>query len=157
RTEYKVFLGGDDPWFRPVDACAAPDGSVFVADWYDAGVGGHAFSDQTTGRIYRVAPQGHRSQGVKLDLATGQRLITPLKSPNIATQDVGRRLLIARGTDPSIGGKVGELAVHDPDPIYRARALWVWHALEGDPVALAALTEAVNRGEPRIREQAVRI
>ena len=22
RTEYKVFLGSDDPWFRPVDACA---------------------------------------------------------------------------------------------------------------------------------------
>ena len=40
---------------------AAPDGSVFVADWYDAGVGGHAFSDQTTGRIYRVAPKGHKS------------------------------------------------------------------------------------------------
>ena len=55
RTQYKVFLGGDDPWFRPVDVCSAPDGSVFVADWYDAGVGGHAFSDQTTGRIYRYS------------------------------------------------------------------------------------------------------
>ena len=73
RTEYKVFLASDDPWFRPVDACAAPDGSVFVADWYDAGVGGHAFSDQTTGRIYRVAPKGHKSQQVKVDFATGRR------------------------------------------------------------------------------------
>ena len=36
RTEYKVFLASDDPWFRPVDVTAAPDGSVFVADWYDA-------------------------------------------------------------------------------------------------------------------------
>ncbi len=63
RTEYKVFLGSDDPWFRPVDACSAPDGSVFVADWYDAGVGGHAFSDQTSGRIYRVAPKGTRAPG----------------------------------------------------------------------------------------------
>ena len=61
---------GNDPWFRPVDACAGPDGSVFVADWYDAGVGGHAFSDQTTGRIYRVAPKGHKSQKVKVDFAT---------------------------------------------------------------------------------------
>ena len=24
RAEYKVFLSGDDPWFRPVDACTAP-------------------------------------------------------------------------------------------------------------------------------------
>ena len=47
RTEDKVLLASDDPWFRPVDVTAAPDGSVFVADWYDAGVGGHAFRDQT--------------------------------------------------------------------------------------------------------------
>ncbi len=73
RTEYKVFLGSDDPWFRPVDACSAPDGSVFVADWYDAGVGGHAFSDQTTGRIYRVAPKGHRSTRPTPDFGTVRR------------------------------------------------------------------------------------
>src|SRR5262249_20512255 len=99
RTESKVFLGGDDPWFRPVDACAAPDGSVFVADWYDAGVGGHAFSDQTTGRIYRVAPKGHKSQKPKPDFATVDGLIAALKSANIATQDVARRLLIERTRD----------------------------------------------------------
>ena len=62
RTEYKVLLASDDPWFRPVDMTAAPDGSVFVADWYDAGVGGHAFRDQDTGRIYRVAPKGNKAE-----------------------------------------------------------------------------------------------
>jgi len=157
RTDYKVFLAGDDPWFRPVDACAAPDGSVFVADWYDAGVGGHAFSDQTTGRIYRVAPKGHKSQKVKVDFATVDGLIAALKSPNIATQDIARRLLIEQGKQPHIPARLGDLAVHDPDPIYRARGLWVWHAIEGDPVAMAALTAAVSQGDPRIREQAVRI
>ena len=63
RTEHKVMLASDDPWFRPVDVTAAPDGSVFVADWYDGGVGGHAFQDQTTGRIYRVAAQGVEVEG----------------------------------------------------------------------------------------------
>ncbi len=58
RTEHKIMLSSDDPWFRPVDVCAAPDGSLLVADWYDAGVGGHAFRDQTTGRIYRITPEG---------------------------------------------------------------------------------------------------
>ncbi|MGO9467190.1 MAG: PVC-type heme-binding CxxCH protein, partial [Isosphaeraceae bacterium] len=158
RTEYKVFLSGEDPWFRPVDACAAPDGSVFVADWYDAGVGGHAFSDQTTGRIYRVAPRGHKSRKVKVDFATPDGLIAALKSPNIATQDAARRLLIPRGKQPLVGVKVGEVAVHDPDPIYRARALQVWYATEGDAIAMAALTQLVNQqGDPRTREQAVRI
>jgi putative membrane-bound dehydrogenase-like protein len=157
RTTYKVFLGGDDPWFRPVDACAGPDGSVFVADWYDAGVGGHAFSDQTTGRIYRVAPNGHKSQKVKADFATPAGLIAALKSPNIATQDAARRGLIARGKEANIAADVGTMAVHDQDPIYQARALWVWHAIEGDTVAMVPLIDGVNQGQPRLREQAIRI
>src|SRR5207244_5429145 len=78
RTVHKVMLASDDPWFRPVDVTAAPDGSVFVADWYDSGVGGHAFSDQTTGRIYRVAPKGSRSKAVPVDFATIPGLIAAL-------------------------------------------------------------------------------
>ena len=153
RTTYKVFLGSDDPWFRPVDACAGPDGSVFVADWYDAGVGGHAFSDQTTGRIYRVAPQGNKTTKPKADFATADGLIAALKSPNIATMDAARRCLIAQGNP----AQVSEVAVHDKDPIYRARAIWTWGAIEGDAIAMAALTEMVNQGDPRIREMAVRM
>ncbi|MHC4875181.1 MAG: DUF7133 domain-containing protein [Planctomycetota bacterium] len=42
-------LKGDNAWFRPVDLAVAPNGSVLVCDWYDAGVGGNRFSDQTTG------------------------------------------------------------------------------------------------------------
>ncbi len=157
RTQYKVFLAGSDPWFRPVDACAGPDGSVFVADWYDAGVGGHAFSDQTTGRIYRVAPAGHKSQKIRPDFASSAGLIAALKSPNIATQDAARRGLIARGKEGNAPPDVATVAVHDKDPIYRARALWVWHAIEGDMVAMVPLIDGVNQGQPRLREQAIRI
>ena len=48
--------GTRDNWFRPSDVCVAPDGSLFVADWYDPGVGGHRMGDITRGRIFRVAP-----------------------------------------------------------------------------------------------------
>ena len=144
RTEYKVFLASDDPWFRPVDVTAAPDGSVFVADWYDAGVGGHAFRDQTTGRIYRVAPKGSKAEGAKADFATVPGLIAALKSPVVATQDAARRLPDRAGArrprPPSVG------ALHPrATPIERARALWVWHAIDGDPVAMVALTERRHR------------
>src|SRR5690606_35929903 len=97
RTEYQVLMSSADPWFRPVDMTAAPDGSLFVADWYDAGVGGHAFSDQTTGRIYRVAPEGAKVERVSHDFGTVDGLIAALKSPVIATQDAARRGLIAKG------------------------------------------------------------
>ncbi|MEY3854555.1 MAG: hypothetical protein RIS68_569, partial [Bacteroidota bacterium] len=51
--------GKNDQWFRPSDVATAPDGSLFVADWYDPGVGGHQAGDQVKGRIYRLAPKNH--------------------------------------------------------------------------------------------------
>ena len=150
RTDYKVLLASTDPWFRPVDMASAPDGSVLVADWYDAGVGGHSFRDATTGRIYRVAPKGHKTPVAKPDFATIPGLIEQLKSPVVAAQDAARRSLIARGAEAKAA--LADLYAKG-DPIQRARALWVRHAIEGDSVAVAALKD----GDPRIREQAVRI
>ncbi len=66
-------LTSTDSWFRPSDICTAPDGSVFVADWYDPGVGGHGMGDWTRGRIYRVTPTGHKGYKVAAD-ATAQNI-----------------------------------------------------------------------------------
>ena len=46
----------------------APDGSVYIADWYDPGVGGHGMGDFTRGRIYRLAPKGSKPSVPKVDL-----------------------------------------------------------------------------------------
>lgn len=51
-----VLIGTRDKWFRPADVCVAPDGSLFVADWYDPGVGGNGMGDLDRGRVFRVAP-----------------------------------------------------------------------------------------------------
>ena len=150
RTDHKVLLASDDPWFRPVDVCAAPDGSLIVADWYDAGVGGHGFRDQTTGRIYRVVPRGAKTSAPKYDFATIPGLIEALKSPAVATRDTARRLLIERG-DEAVK-PLAEL-FEKGDPTRRARAFWALHALKGDEVAEKALKDA----DAQIREQAVRI
>ena len=157
RTEYKVFLSGTDPWFRPVDACAGPDGSIYVADWYDAGVGGHGFSDQTTGRIYRVAPVGNTPARIKTDFGTLDGLMKALRSPNIATQDAARRGLIALAKTQPAGEKLGEMAMHDADPIMRARALWVWSAIDGLAPTTILLNIKASGNEPRIRAQVVRM
>ncbi|QEH32357.1 Cytochrome c [Aquisphaera giovannonii] len=151
RTEYKVLLASDDPWFRPVDACVGPDGSVFVADWYDAGVGGHAFSDQTTGRIFRVAPKGHKAgKPAAPDFGTTAGRIAALKSPVVAARDAARRSLIAEGES---GVAALEALYRDGDPMMRARALQVLAGMKGDAPALAALKDQ----DPRIRELAVRL
>ncbi len=172
RTEYKVFLSGDDPWFRPVDACTAPDGSVFVADWYDAGVGGHAFSDQTTGRIYRVAPKGDKTPKIKIDMGSDDGLLSALKSPNIAAQDAARRSLINRvklepgqlkDSPQIIGGHdalkgLMELAKPGNKDIDRARAAWTLYGIATGAGATDHSSLKLLKDEnPRLREMAVRM
>ncbi len=153
RTDYRVLLASDDPWFRPIDAAAAPDGSVLVADWYDAGVGGHNFRDQDTGRIYRVAPEGHKAPAARPDFATVPGLIDQLKSPVVAAQDAARRSLIARSQDDMEAVIIGLMKVFTlGQPTDRARALWVLVQIQPD-LAVVALKDV----DPQIREQAVRI
>jgi len=159
RTEHKVLLASDDPWFRPVDACAAPDGSIFVADWYDAGVGGHAFADQTTGRIYRVAPKGNKPTVAKPDFATIPGLIEALKSPNVASQDAARRGLIDRGDDAADALLA---LIHDGSPEEAARGVWTASAspspkLSAIPAEILKHPADFRDGDPRFRELAVRI
>jgi putative membrane-bound dehydrogenase-like protein len=170
RTEYKVFLGSDDPWFRPVDACTAPDGSVFVVDWYDAGVGGHAFSDQTTGRIYRVAPKGHKSTRPKPDFATVDGQITALKSPNIATMDAARRELMYRAEFlqhrpqtslrriQEVMNALTKLATPGNRDIDRARAFWTIQAIvERAPIKNPLSRDLIKNLDGHLREMAVRM
>jgi putative membrane-bound dehydrogenase-like protein len=80
-------LTSSDTWFRPSDVCTAPDGSVFVCDWYDPGVGGHGMGDWTRGRVYRITPTGHKGYKVpeeKLDTRDGIK--EAFLSPNLATR-----------------------------------------------------------------------
>jgi putative membrane-bound dehydrogenase-like protein len=154
RTEHNVMLASDDPWFRPVDVCASPDGSLLVADWYDAGVGGHAFRDQTTGRIYRIVPEGAEPRPVRVDFSTVPGLIAGLKSPNVATRDVARRLLIARSEHIEVKDALEQMFADVQHPEFRARALWV---LSQGRAPSTILVRAMKDEDPRIREQAVRI
>ncbi|MEO8564255.1 MAG: PVC-type heme-binding CxxCH protein [bacterium] len=140
-----------DRMFRPVDVAVAPDGSLIVADWYDAGVGGHNMSDQTQGRIIRVAPPGARYVTPTLDLSTASGAARGLRSPNHATRYLAYERLHALGR-----GAEGVLAqmYRSREPSDRARALWL---LARIPVRGAHYLRLASRdADPNIRIVALR-
>ncbi|HQZ69332.1 MAG TPA: hypothetical protein PLY87_29800, partial [Planctomycetaceae bacterium] len=59
-VEQPDFMSSSDPWFRPVDIVAGPDGALYVADFYNRIIGHyevplmHPGRDRFRGRIWRV-------------------------------------------------------------------------------------------------------
>lgn len=125
-------IKGSDRWFRPDDICVAPDGAVYVADWYDPGVGGHATGDKADdwhkihGRIYRLAPKGYEAKAtpaVDLNNVAGQ--IAALNSPNLATRYVGYEKLAAGLDQAATTDALKKEYQDNKNPRLRARALWL--------------------------------
>ncbi len=141
-TVTDILHGTRDSWFRPSDVCVAPDGSLFVADWYDPGVGGHGMGDLERGRIYRVAPAvalGKYMSSAKD--AKAEAGIKQLLSPNEATRYLGWQALKALGDEIASGLK--NEFTSNPNPRLRARALWAWGKLtsQGAQAVDAALAD----------------
>jgi putative membrane-bound dehydrogenase-like protein len=146
-----------DNWFRPVDICVAPDGSVFVADWYDPGVGGHGMGDTTRGRIFRITPAGHKGYKIPpVDLKTREGLLTALESPNLAVRHMATATFY--NMPPTEAWPILEQAIElTARPILRARALW---QLDDRPYRNGIydkLRGALKDDDPRIRMLAIRI
>jgi putative membrane-bound dehydrogenase-like protein len=127
-------LTSDDAWYRPADVCVAPDGSVYIADWHDAGVGGHNMADRTletmTGRIYRVTAKGTKGVAPKLDLTTAAGCVAALQSPNHATRYLAWTKLqsLGRTAEKELGRLWKD---KDADPRQRARAVQLLARIPG--------------------------
>jgi putative heme-binding domain-containing protein len=146
-----VVSSAKDKMFRPVDVAVAPDGSLFVADWYDAGVGGHNMSDQTQGRIIRIAPPNTRYTVPALDLTTTTGAARALNSPNHATRYLAYEKLHAMGRGAE---HVLAAMYRGTDARERARALWLLARIPGRG---ARWIDAASRdADPNIRIVALR-
>jgi len=139
-----------DNWFRPSDVTVAPDGSLFVSDWYDPGVGGHAMGDLDKGRIYRVAPKGVDYQVEMPDYSSVSSLVKLLQNPNRATHYKAFMGLVAKGEEAK--GALEELFTEGESRM-RARAFWVLTKLpNGNDYIKTAATDA----DENIRVAAIR-
>jgi putative membrane-bound dehydrogenase-like protein len=143
----------EDKWFRPSDVCVAPDGSIFVADWYDPGVGGHRMGDTTRGRVYRVAPPNTPYVVPPFALTTDEGITDALASPNLARRFLGRKVLAAelKGAEVPLLHKIYQ----DRRPVVRGRALWLLGQEKNH--GLKVLLEAAQSESVAFRVQAVRL
>ncbi|WP_298869344.1 PVC-type heme-binding CxxCH protein [uncultured Gimesia sp.] len=141
-----IITSEKDNWFRPSDVCIAPDGSLFVADWYDPGVGGHRIGDQKRGRIFRIAPADAKYQFDKLDLSSVAGAIAGIKSPNLATRYLAWNKLHA--LQEQALPELEELYQSD-NQRFRARALWLLAKIKGKTEHYVSL--AIKDSNPDIR------
>ena len=123
-----LLKGARDKWVRPVDVAVAPDGSVFVSDWYDPVIGWNRQHDSAHGRIFRIAPQGHAYRPPAHDVASIAGAIKALQSPNSDA-----RYLAWHALDD--GGREAEDALdrlwrEGTEVRQRARALWLLARIE---------------------------
>lgn len=147
-----LMTGTRDQWFRPVDVCVAPDGSLFVTDWYDPGVGGHRQDDLHRGRLFRIAPPGVGYQVPKFDYSTVDGAIAALRNPNLSVRYKAWNSLHAMGAD----AEAGLLKLyHDPAPHQRARALWLLGKIAGRGEHYVKL--ALGDKDENIRMTAIRL
>lgn len=136
-------LVANDSWFRPVDCFLGPDGSVYVADWYDkraAHLDPIDNWDKTNGRIYKIEYKGTKQpEPFDLRKKTSTELVELLKHPNKWWRNEARRLLAER-QDKSVVPQLKKQALEEKGPL-ALESVWALYVIEGpdDETALKLL------------------
>ena len=168
----------EDDWFRPDDVTVAPDGSIFISDWYDGGVGGHKAEDIDRGRIYRLATEKEYIP-TDFDFSTGEGAAKGLLSDNMdvfyqswhslhamgkQAQPFLKKLMAKGGTAkgkgiwlgakiPSKSSEYIESALADEDAKYRVQGIRMARYLAQDKLE-GYLEKIVNDESPQVRREA---
>ena len=151
-------LETEDPWFRPVDIKAGPDGAVYLADWYDSRLS-HVDPRDTwhkaTGRIYRLRNKQNTEIPTNFDLSTysNEKLISLLSHPNKWFRQQALRQFGDR-KDPSVIPQLMPLLASTNGQT-ALEALWTIHLNGGfhDTVAVKTL----HHVDPYVRMWGVRL
>ena len=150
-------LSSTDRWFRPVDAKVGPDGAVYIADWYDSRLSHVRPVDdwhKTSGRVYRVRPEGAPPKLAPFDLhsASPRQLLGLLEHSNRwfrrqAALEIGWRHLTELA--PELQWAAAQTAPYALD------ALFALDLLGG--VEPAFLAESLRHPDAYVRRWAVKI
>ncbi|MDN3667413.1 c-type cytochrome [Algibacter miyuki] len=158
------FLSSEDDWFRPVNMEFGPDGSLYIADWYNKIVSHNEVStthpdrDKSHGRIWRIR---HKSQQpVKIPdfykLKTNE-LVGYLKSPSFWAKQAAWHQITDRPIEETkilANDLIALAADKNQDEVTRIAALWSLEGIKHYNEAL--MMDLLNSTEDNLRREAVR-
>jgi putative membrane-bound dehydrogenase-like protein len=152
------FLKANDAWARFINMRTAPDGNVYLLDWYDQQACHHPDEkiwDRSNGRIYKVCYRGGQPErGLDLASFTNAELIDLQLQAHQWSVRHSRRLLQERAAAGSMkcADKFRMMKlVKESDEGQLLRALWAIHATEP-----GGLTPAEHKDGARSRFPSVR-
>ncbi len=158
------FLVSSDPWFRPVDIKMGPDGSMYVADFYNRIIGhyevplNHPGRDRNSGRIWKISYTGNNKMNqVTKDWTTASMkdLMANLNHPQLHTRMMIANQLLDRYGRKSITPLIKSLKSNKQDPKLYIQGLWLLSRLNALPEKI--LEKAFNNNDPLVQTHALRI
>ena len=151
-VERPDLMSSSDPWFRPVDIVAGPDGALYVNDFYNRIIGHyevpllHPGRDRSRGRIWRIsygdAHPSHRrftGYGWNLTELLLPQLLDVIRTAPVAQKNLARDVIAGRPN-----AEVNDFLKHNLKDAnatvrrYVLRLLAQRHALTVDELATAA-------------------
>ncbi|TLV00724.1 PVC-type heme-binding CxxCH protein [Dyadobacter luticola] len=158
-------LVSKDPWFRPVDVKLGPDGSIYIADFYNKIIGhyevalNHPGRDRVSGRIWKITYKGDQPhQDMKVtdwSKATIEQLLEGLKHPQLNTRMKVADRLVDTWKDKAIHPVKASLVLNAANQAPYVHGLWVLHRLNA--LDDATLDKALNHENPVVQTHALRI
>jgi putative membrane-bound dehydrogenase-like protein len=129
------FLFANDSWFRGINLKYAPDGSVYLIDWYDKNACHRRDSeiwDRTNGRVYQIRFGQPDTKPVDLSTHSDQQLVALMMHENDWFVRMSRRLLHQRAVSGKLDTEMTQSALQDIahgrfEVTRRLRAVWTLH------------------------------
>lgn len=167
------FLISGDPWFRPADLQVAPDGSLYVTDFYNRIIGHYEVKlddprrDRLRGRIWRIVYKGSDARrddsrpavspqadsAFRIATASLNELIEQLDSPLRAKTDLIFEGIIQRFGE-SVEPAIRKSAQHESA---RVRASLLWLLFRLDRLQTDDIAKAIGDQSALVRTHAFRV